>query len=541
MLFAWLKPRQPQNSEALAFVQALAIDAVLPFAVLAAAGRNGMDVATFAPRSAEMQAWIAKRAARRLFVLTAQASAPLAGRAIPESELVHTRIVAVSVPASNRSGLDAFLPRPSIIAETAKGFAAAWRLRNPCEPNKARELAGRIAAHLGGTPLEHLFPLPGFGNTRLLQHLKGPQSWALVTAFDAALGNDRNLVTAASEALFAPATDFAIEATDWLWPNIVACGDLTLLGGAPGMGKSQVAIYAAATVSRGGAWPDGSQARRGSVILCETEDRPGSALRPRLEAAGADLARVHFGKHMDLSANMATLASQAEALPDLRLLVLSPVLTFFGPTSNDDNTVRAKLRPLLEWAAARNVAVLGIIHPLKDGPADVFAGCDAYRRACRAAWRLGFDPADDEPIEKLKRRVLLAAKVNNAPDALRLAYRIEGVELPGGISTSRVVFLPPRGEAGGEGEAQIGAQAEVVSQSENVSRKPRTMNAAAVRSWLTAQLADGPASSATLRATMEAAGYSWNSSKPALYRAAESLGIERAPIAGSPHKMWELP
>ena len=245
------------------------------------------------------------------------------------------------------------------------------------------------------------------------------------------------------------------------------------------MGKSQVAIYAAATVSRGGTWPDGSQAQRGSVILCETEDRPGQALRPRLEAAGADLARVQFGKHMDLSANMAALASQAERLPDLRLLVLSPVLTFFGATSNDDNTVRAKLRPLLEWAASRNVAVLGIIHPSKTGAAEVFAGCDAYRRACRAAWRLAFDPADDEPIEKLKRRVLFAAKVNNAPDDFRLGYRIEGVELPGGISTSRVVF-----------EMQMRRSDRGRPRLERFT-EPRTTGAAAVRSWLAAQLADG--------------------------------------------------
>ena len=271
-------------------------------------------------------------------------------------------------------------------------------------------------------------------------------------------------------------------------------------------------------------WPDGSTAKRGSVILCETEDRPGQALRPRLEAAGADLARVSFGKHMDLSTGMAALAAQAETLPDLRLLVLSPILTFFGPTSNDDNTVRAKLRPLLEWAAARNVAVLGIIHPLKTGTAEVFAGCDAYRRACRAAWRLAFDPADDEPIEKLKRRVLLAAKVNNASDALRLLYRIEGVELPGGISTSRVVF-----------ETQIGAQTEAVSQASNVSQKPRTTGAAAVRAWLAEQLADGPQDGAKLKA---AAGTSARS----LYRAANALGVIREPMNdGTTRMRWRLP
>ncbi len=527
---AWLRQSNGQaNGQALAFAQALAHEAVLPFTVLAAPARGGLEVATFGPRSDEMRTWIAKRAARRLYVLTAQASAPLAGRAISENQLAHTRVTAVAVPMAAARALQAFRPAPSIIVETPRGLAAAWRLHNPAAPEKARELAMQIAAKLGGTPLEHLFPLPGCGGVRLTKHAKGPAHWALVTAFDAALGNDRAAETAANEPLFAPADSFEIEATDWLWPNVIACGDLTLLGGAPGMGKSQVAIYAAATVSRGGTWPgtnagDGTRAQRGSIILCETEDRPGQALRPRLEAAGADLARVSFGKHMDLSAGMGELARQATSLPDLRLLVLSPVLTFFGPTSNDDNTVRAKLRPLLEWAASRNVAVLGIIHPLKQGSAEVFAGCDAYRRACRAAWRLAFDPADDEPIEKLKRRVLFAAKVNNAPDDFRLGYRIEGVKLPGGISTSRVVFLPPRGEAKGEGETPAPAA-------------KRTMNAAAVRSWLAEQLADGRGDGADLKIAAAAAGVSL----PGLYRAADALGVIREPIEGTPRKMWRLP
>ncbi len=143
MLFAWLKPRQAPHSEALEFVQALAIDAVLPFAVLAAAGRNGMEVATFAPRSDDMQDWIAKRASRRLFMLTAQVSAPLAGRAISEADLVKTRIVSVAVPAAQPAGrLMPSCPAPSIIAETPQGLAAAWRLRNPMPAGKGPR-AGR--------------------------------------------------------------------------------------------------------------------------------------------------------------------------------------------------------------------------------------------------------------------------------------------------------------------------------------------------------------------------------------------------------------
>jgi putative DNA primase/helicase len=523
MLFAWLAPRPRQtNGEALGFVQALALEAMLPFTVLAAPGRNGMEVATFGPRSDEARAWIAKRAARRLYVLTAQTGGPLRGRAISESDLVQTRIVAVAVPAAQARAIDAFRPAPSIIAGTPRGFALAWRLRNPTAPAKARALAAQIAARLGGTPLDFLFPLPGAAGVRLLRHIKGQQHWALVTEFDDALGNGAATETASAEALFAPAASFEMEAVDWLWPNIIACGDLTLLGGAPGMGKSQVAIYAAAAVSAGGKWPDGSQAQRGSVILCETEDRPGQALRPRLEAAGADLARVQFGRHMDLSEGMGELARQAEALPNLRLLVLSPVLTFFGASSNDDNTVRAKLRPLLEWAAARNVAVLGIIHPLKQGSAEVFAGCDAYRRACRAAWRLAFDPADDEPIEKLKRRVLFAAKVNNAPDDFRLLYRIQGAELPGGIQTSRIRWDAMSADAG------------PAPASPSTARP--AMSAAAVRAWLAEQLADGRRDGADLKIAAAADGISL----PGLYRAADALGVIREPIDGTSRKMWRL-
>ena len=103
--------------------------------------------------------------------------------------------------------------------------------------------------------------------------------------------------------------------------------------------------------------------------------------------------------------------------------------------------MRAKLRPLLEWAAPRATSRCSASFTrLKNRPGRCVRGLRCVRRACRAAWRLAFDPGDDQPIEKLKRRVLFAAKVNNAPDALRLAYRIEGVELPGGILTSRVVF-----------------------------------------------------------------------------------------------------
>ena len=153
------------------------------------------------------------------------------------------------------------------------------------------------------------------------------------------------------------------------------------------------------------------------------------------------------------------------------------------------------------------------------------------QRCSRAATRsagppgrlaLVVDPADDDPLEKRKRRLIIAAKVNNAPDDLRLAYRIEGVELPGGIQASHVVFQ---------------SACRSMSEAPAPSAATQTMGAAAARAWLAEQLAGGPRDSAKLKAAAAAAGVSI----PALYRAAASLGVRREPLGGTQRKSWRLP
>jgi predicted ATP-dependent serine protease len=46
---------------------------------------------------------------------------------------------------------------------------------------------------------------------------------------------------------------------DWLWPGRVPMGMLTLIAGDPGVGKSFLTLYMAATVSAGQEWPDSVQ------------------------------------------------------------------------------------------------------------------------------------------------------------------------------------------------------------------------------------------------------------------------------------------
>ena len=71
----------------------------------------------------------------------------------------------------------------------------------------------------------------------------------------------------------------------WLWPGRIPLGRITLLVGRPGEGKSFLTTDAAARVTTGTPWPDGSDCPQGSVILISAEDDPGDTIRPQTRRA----------------------------------------------------------------------------------------------------------------------------------------------------------------------------------------------------------------------------------------------------------------
>ena len=79
------------------------------------------------------------------------------------------------------------------------------------------------------------------------------------------------------------------EPIDWLWEGWLATGKLHILAGAPGTGKTTVALAFAATISCGGRWPDGARADPGQVLIWSSEDDAKDTLVPRLIAMGANL------------------------------------------------------------------------------------------------------------------------------------------------------------------------------------------------------------------------------------------------------------
>ena len=92
-----------------------------------------------------------------------------------------TRLVAVSIPKLRIEQALAFRPAPSILVETERDYAAAWRLHNPVEAYVAGLLAKAVAEALGGVPLPFILPLPGSAGVGRHQYLKGPSNWTLQT------------------------------------------------------------------------------------------------------------------------------------------------------------------------------------------------------------------------------------------------------------------------------------------------------------------------------------------------------------------------
>ena len=102
--------------------------------------------------------------------------------------------------------------------------------------------------------------------------------------------------TGALEAGLQPLEFLIQQPPDWLWPNRVPLGKLTLIAGYPSSGKTSVALDIAARVSRGGAAPDQPDAAFPSapVVLALLNGNPKSDVLPTLRLFRADLGRIYL-------------------------------------------------------------------------------------------------------------------------------------------------------------------------------------------------------------------------------------------------------
>ncbi len=231
--------------------------------------------------------------------------------------------------------------------------------------------------------------------------------------------------------------DVERERVDWLWPGRLPLGKVSVLDGDPGLGKSTVTIDIASRVSTGSPMPDGSPLDGPmGVILLSAEDGKADTIRPRLEAHGADLKRVHIlegvrtengpqGRPWSLPGDLDTLR-QAMIETDAKLVVIDPLMAFLGGEvqSSRDQDVRRALHPLAMLAEDRGAAILVVRHLNKSvGGNALYRGGGSI--GIVGAARVGLLIAGDPEDETETRRVLAVSKSNLAEKADSLAYHLE--------------------------------------------------------------------------------------------------------------------
>ena len=247
------------------------------------------------------------------------------------------------------------------------------------------------------------------------------------------------------EVLLINGADLTPEPVRWLWPDWLALGKLHILAGAPGQGKTTIAMACAATVTIGGRWPDGNRCDHGNILIWSGEDDFDDTLLPRLLAAGAKRSCCYFVagtrihgevQPFDPARDMAALEQQARTIDGVKLLIVDPVVSAVAGDSHKNTEVRRALQPLVDLASRLDAAVLGISHFSKGSagsdPASRVVGSIAFTAVARVvlvAAKVNREDGEDC-------RILARGKSNIGPDDGGFEYSIEQTEPLPGISAS---------------------------------------------------------------------------------------------------------
>lgn len=315
-------------------------------------------------------------------------------------------------------------------------------------------------------------------------------------------------------------SDLTPQPVAWLWRYWLALKKLHILAGAPGQGKTTLALAMAATVTIGGRWPDGTPAAKGNILIWSGEDDPADTLLPRLLAAGADRSRCHFVQGamrdgvvvpFDPARDLQQLRQAIDAIGGIRLLIVDPVVSAVTGDSHKNTEVRRALQPLVDLADACGCAVLGITHFAKGGqgtdPAQRVVGSVAFTAVARivmvAAKVKSLEGGEDA-------RILARSKSNIGPDDGGFEYHLEQREPIPGIAASCIAW----------GKPVQGTARDLLTDPHEDAGDSEAQD---VAGFLRGLLADGPVSAKAIFADAGGAGYS----RDQLQRAARKLGVER--------------
>ena len=267
-----------------------------------------------------------------------------------------------------------------------------------------------------------------------------------------------------------------------------------------------------------------NDSKTGSVLILANEDDAARTIRPRLDAAGADLSKVYIvegvaraGDDVDLfqlDTDIQDLRERVREIGDVKLIIIDPPAAYLGSKVDayKESDVRRILAPLTKLAQETGALVLLIVHLNKrtDGGAQQrFGGSTAWVAAPRVAFLVTEE-------DGTKKRFMLPVKNNLGDDRTGFEYHIVEKLIDYGdqrIKSSHVEWL---------GTSNLSAQ--------QLLNPPRDKSSSAVddaKAFLRSELSSGPVMVSDLEDSAKAAGINWSSVK----RAKSTLLISALKIA----------
>jgi putative DNA primase/helicase len=321
------------------------------------------------------------------------------------------------------------------------------------------------------------------------------------------------------------ACDITPESVDWLWDGWIAAGKMHILGGAPGTGKTTIAMALAATLTTAGRWPDGTRSPVGNVAIWSGEDDLKNVLIPRLSLSGADLTRVSFiadvfeGKDrrpFDPATDMETLKRKLAEVGDIRLLIVDSIVSAVTGDGNSNPQVRKSLQPFVDLGNDHGIAVLGITHFRKSSqgsdPVERINGSIAYAALARVVMVAAKQRENGEDGRTV--RIFLRAKSNYGPDDGGFEYDLQQGEMKShpGVFASYALW----------GNAVEGAARELLATAETADEEGGE-SVASVSEWLRDLLND-EGGKLDRREVMKAANAMGHKERT-IHRARKKLGL----------------
>lgn len=295
---------------------------------------------------------------------------------------------------------------------------------------------------------------------------------------------------------------------EWLWGGHIPEGMLTLIAGRPGEGKSLFAAYLTAEISK-----------KDVVLFSNMEDPLAHVVRPRLEAARANLKNVHF-VNLRFPADLERLEVLAK-LHKPKLVLVDPISAHLKVSIYNDQDVRTVLSPLTALAAQYGFAVVAIHHTVKNAPGvghplrAIGGSGGGLPGAARAVYVFGINPSDSDE------RILAPVKFNLGPPPRSCRFEMDDHEFVIGkgedaelIHTGRLLYISGRSRVTATQLLMTGAPG-FGSAMKSPAKRERAAE------FITLYLAAGPRPVDELREDAIQNGISWSTAR----RSAEEVGV----------------